>query len=382
MDKNYGKSVKRIIVARNAYSWQYGGAEQYAYNLAAGLAGEGIQATVVSRVPELLQHCRGAKIGTFRNIWFKNETHRRWMPFYYLLMPVLIGQYVLLIWRTKADLMVLTSRDDQIFGTMAAKFTGTPVVWFDHGDMKNIVARPFRFLSKSYYWALRHADRVIMTSAAEHDKISLNLPASKQANFITINNGALKGAGKRMDRPADKKIVAFVGRLDRDKGIFDLVNAAAVVVKSVPDAEFWMAGKGPFEDELRSKITDLGLTDHFKLLGHLSNVWDLLLTADVFVYPTHHDAAPLAPMEAVIAGLPVLASRIGGIPEMLPSSAGVLLPSKDPKAWADELIRVLSKPEVLESLRNGAKDSGRDLEFHTVLTKRYLPLFRQVVRQS
>jgi glycosyltransferase involved in cell wall biosynthesis len=382
MDKNNGKSIKRIIVARNAYRWQYGGAEQYAYNLAAGLAGEGVQTTVVSRVPELLQHCRRANIRSFRNIWFKNETHRRWMPFYYLLMPVLIGQYVLLIWRTRADLMVLTSRDDQIFGTMAAKLTGTPVIWFDHGDMKNIVARPFRFLSKSYYWALRNADRVIMTSAAEHDKITANFPVSKQGNFVTINNGALKGSGKRMDRPADKKIVAFVGRLDRDKGIFDLVDAAATVVKSVPDAQFWIAGKGQHEDELRSKINELGLSEYFKLLGHLSNVWDLLVTADVFVYPTHHDAAPLAPMEAVIAGLPVLASRIGGIPEMLPSSAGVLLPSKDPEAWAVELIRVLSKPGVLEGLRNGAKESGHDLEFHTVLTKRYLPLFRQVVTQS
>jgi glycosyltransferase involved in cell wall biosynthesis len=378
MKQNSKNSLKRVVIIRNAYKWQYGGAEQYAYNLATGLEAQGIETTVVTRVPELIAHCRRANIRTFRNVWFNNETHRSWMPIYYLLMPLLIGQYVLLLRRTKADLLVVSSRDDQIFGTIAAKYTHTPVIWFDHADMKNIVRNKFRFLSKSYYWALKNADRVIMTSAAEHEKVSANLPESKQSNFVMINNGALKGSGKAMARPAGKKIVAYVGRLDRDKGIFDLVEAAAKVVRSVPEVEFWLGGKGPYEEELRKKITELRLTDSVKLLGHLDNVWDLLLAADLFVYPTHHDAAPLAPIEAVIAGVPVLASRIGGIPEMVPKSASVLLPAKDPDAWARELIRVLSHPDVLEAMRAGAKASGQSLEFATVLTESYLPLFRQV----
>lgn len=382
MQKNSDKQLKRVVITRNAYRWQYGGAEQFAYNLARSLRDEGVESVVVSRVPELLAHCRRVGIPTFRNLWLRNETHRRWMLVYYLLWPVLVGQYVWLAWRFRADLLVLMSRDDQIFGTAAARLLGLPVVWFDHADMKYIVARPFRFLSKSYYEALERADRVVMTSGAEEEKVAANLPARYRKRFVMINNGALKGSGEALERPAGVRVVAYVGRLERDKGLFDLVEAAPDVVKRVPEAQFWLAGKGTHEAELRRRANELGLEAHFRWLGHLDNVWDLLLAADVFVYPTHHDAAPLAPVEALLAGVPVVASRIGGIPEMVPESCGVLVPSKDPGALAAALGGLLADEKRLAGMRQAAKAAGHGMEFGTVTHEKYLPLFEQVVKEK
>jgi glycosyltransferase involved in cell wall biosynthesis len=382
MMKTSAGQLKNAVIVRNAYTWQYGGAEQFAYNLAVAMKAAGVTPVVASRVPELERHCRRSRITTFRNLWLKNETHRRWMPVYCLLWPVLVGQYVWLLARHRADILILTSRDDQIFGTIAAKLAGVPAVWFDHADMKHIVAKPFRFLSKSYYWALGHADGVIMTSKAEGEKVARNLDASYQKNFVTINNGALRGSGTALERPKGKKIVAYAGRLDKDKGIFDLAEAAARVVKRVPEVEFWLAGKGPAEAELRDKLAALGVAEHFKLLGHLDNVWDLLLAADVFVYPTHHDAAPLAPVEAVLAGVPVVASDVGGIPEMVPRRAGVLLPARDPEAWAETITDLLTNESKLTALRAGAESAGHELEFDTVLRDKYLPLFRKLIAEG
>jgi glycosyltransferase involved in cell wall biosynthesis len=373
---------KNIVIVRNAYEWQYGGAEQFAYNLATALKHEHINSVVVTRVPELLKHCQRAGLKTFRNIWLKNETHRRWMPVYYLLFPLLVSQYAWLLLRNRADLLIATSRDDQIFGTMAAKLLGVPVVWFDHADMKHTVAQPFRFLSRSYYWSLTHADRVIMTSHAEYQKIDKNLDRSLQSNFVTINNGALRGGGTPLERPADTQIIAYAGRLDRDKGIFDLVAAAKKLQKTTPGVQFWLAGKGPDEDELKRLIAEAKVEGSFRLLGHMDNVWDLLLAADVFVYPTYHDAAPLAPIEALLAGVPVVASYIGGIPEAIPSTAGILLPPHDPDRWASELHALLSDKKRLARYREGAQAAGHELDFTTVLKDKYLPLFSEIMEKK
>lgn len=374
-------AIKKVVITRNAYKWQYGGAEQFTYNLARVLEAEGAKTVVVTRVPELLRHCHSQNISTFKNIWFNNETHRRWMLAYYLLWPLLVGQYAWLLWREQADLLVASSRDDQIFGTMAAKLLGVPVVWFDHADMKHIVAQPFRFLSRSYYWALRTADRVVMTSEAEHAKVSAHYPIAKQSNFVTILNGAFKGKGKALARPAGKQIVVYVGRLDRDKGIFDLAEAAVQVLAKAPETEFWLVGKGPFEAQLKAKLAELGVDQQVKLLGHFDNVWDVLSAADIFVYPTHHDAAPLAPVEALLAGVPVVASRVGGIPEMVPESAGCLVEPHDPVALAAALTNLLIHPTELKRLRNGAKAAGPAREFTTITKQQYLPLFTAVIKE-
>ncbi len=379
--ENASSNLKRVVITRNAYSWQYGGAEQFAFNLAHSLRGVGVEAVVVSRVPELLKHCQKAHIPTFKNIWLKNETHRRWMPLYYILFPLLITQYIWVLWRERADLLIATSRDDQIFGTMAAKILGVPVVWFDHADMKHIVAVKFRFLSKSYYWALDHAQRIVMPSKAEFVKVSQKLNKMEQSKFTVITNGAIKGSGQALEKPAGKKIVAYVGRIDREKGLFDLAEAAAEVSKD-SDVEFWLAGKGPDEKELTIKAQELGISTQFKLLGHMENVWGLLLAADVFVYPTHHDAAPLAPAEAILAGVPVVASKVGGIPEIVPSTAGVLVPPCDPEKLAAAIEELLGNATKLKGLKGGAEAAASELDFEIILKKHYLPLFRSVAREA
>lgn len=370
--------LKKIVIVRNAYDWQYGGAEQFSYNLAVSLRNEGVSSIVVTRVPELLAHCVKNDIAVVKNIWLRNQSRRRWMLVYYILYPLLVAQYLWIFARAKADLVVLSSRDDQIFGTIAAKVLGIKTVWFDHADMKHIVAHRMSFLSRSYYWAMRRAGAVIITSQAERDEISKNLPPAQQQNFVVINNGAVRGAGKALKKPVRTKIVAYVGRLERDKGLFDLIEAAVKVSRETSRVDFWLAGKGPAEDELKKRLKELGLNSNFKFLGHLRNVNDLLLAADLFVYPTHHDASPLAPIEALLAGVPVVATQIGGFPEVLPTEAGILVPVHNPDGLADAIIDALTTPGRLKSLRIGTKQAQR-LSFATITKDQYLPLFKRLV---
>lgn len=382
MKHNGLNPLKNVVIVRNAHEWQYGGAEQFAYNLGLVLKNEGIRPTVVSRVPELLAHCKRSGIRTYRNVWLENRGQRRWLLLYYLLSPVLVAQYGWIMVRNRADLLVVSSRDDQIFGTIAAILVGVPVVWFDHADMKSIVQKKSRVLRRGYFWALARAGAVVMTSRAEREKITVNLDPSLQSNFVLINNGAMVREGTALPRDPGAMVVAYAGRLDRDKGIFDLADAAVDILNKVPNVQFWLAGKGPYEGQLKAKLDELGISDHFKFLGHLDNVRDLLLAADLFVYPTHHDAAPLAPVEAMLAGVPVVASDVGGIPEMVPPEAGLLVPPKDPTKLAAAVTGLLEDPAALSRLKQGAKSAGQTRTFDYVLKHHYMPLFRRLVEEG
>jgi glycosyltransferase involved in cell wall biosynthesis len=364
-------------VSRNAYDWQYGGAEQFTLNFAKAARSEGVRTIVISRVPELLKQCRAEKIGTFTNLWLKNETHRRWMAAYYLLWPVLVGQYIYVIWRYRADVLLLGSRDDQIFGTIAAWVTRRPAIWVDHADMKGVISQPFRFLRSSYFWALARARSVVAVSAAEREKIFANLPARYQEKFAVINNGAHLAPATALERPAKGKVVVFVGRIEADKGILDLMKAIPAVLQHEPDTQFWLVGKGQAEEEVQQLISDMDGQGRVKLLGHLERVGAALLAGDVFVYPTHHDASPLAPVEAMQAGLPVVATKVGGIPEVVKDGeCGVLVEPKSPKALADALIEVLGDALLYRKLKAGAVAQGEHMQFDRVVKEQYLPLLR------
>jgi glycosyltransferase involved in cell wall biosynthesis len=376
-----GRRLTTVLITRNAYDWQYGGAEQFCLNFAKALRAEGIRPVVMTRVPELLRQCRAEGIDCLANLWLKNETHRRWMLAYYALYPVLVAQYAYVMVRYRVSAALLGSRDDQIFGTMAARLLGRPVAWVDHADMKGIIAQPFRFLRRSYFWAMARARRIVAVSVAEREKIFANLPERYQTRFAVINNGAALAEAEPMVRPKRGRVVVFVGRLERDKGVYDLAAAMPEVLAKHPDTQFWLAGKGRAEADVRRLVAEAGIGDNVRLLGHLDRVGEALLAADVFVYPTHHDASPLAPVEAMQAGLPVVANRVGGVPEVVrDGQEGLLVEPERPEELAAAISRVLGDKALYERLAAGARQQGERLRFDRVVRERYIPLLEEMMK--
>jgi len=366
-------------MSRNAYDWQFGGAEQFTFNLARALQDQGVRSVVCSRVPELLRSCHTRRIPTFRNLWLKNETRRRWLFPYYLLAPLLIAQYAYLIVRYRIDVLVLGSRDDQIFGTMAARLCRRPVIWIDHADMKGITAHRLRFLDRSYYSTMRHANRIVAVSESERQKIFAHVPKDVQSKFVVINNGAVRWDAQPLTRPKNSFVITFVGRIEADKGIFDLTEAAISICKNHSQAIFWLVGKGIAEDEVQQRIKAAKLDDRIILLGHLDNVYEALDASDLFVYPSHHDASPLAPAEALLAGVPVIATNIGGIPEVIDDSCGILVEPGNPHQLASAIAKVMTNQAVLRSLQTGAQRKSQAVDFDAIVGDRYLPLLVEAI---
>ena len=148
-----------------------------------------------------------------------------------------------------------------------------------------------------------------------------------------------------------------VARLDAQKGIAHLVDAAALV----PGVVFVVAGDGPHRAALEARAAERGVSSRVRFLGHRRDVPALLAIADLFVLPSLYEGFPLSVLEAMAAGVPVVATAIGGTDELVSSATGTLVAPADPRALADGIRALLAD-------RDGAARRAASAREH-VLTK-------------
>ena len=154
---------------------------------------------------------------------------------------------------------------------------------------------------------------------------------------------------------ADDKLVLTVARFTAQKGYDILVDAATAVLAAEPRARFALVGTGPEEAAIAARIADAGLTDRVMLLGHRTDVADLLVAADVFALPSHFEGLSLALLEAAAAGLPIVASRAGGNVEAVGEAHAYLVSPNDAAALSAGITAALSDTKAANSTGDAAK---------------------------
>jgi len=154
-------------------------------------------------------------------------------------------------------------------------------------------------------------------------------------------------------------VVLAVGRLAAQKGFGTLLAAAALWRDIRPEPVLVIAGEGPLEAELKSQAASLGLTVEFA--GPRSDVPGLLAAAAVFVLPSAWEGQPLVLQEALRAGVPIVATRVGGTPVLAGEHAALLVPPGDPERLASAVRAVLTDPALAARLRAAAADRAQAL---------------------
>lgn len=148
-----------------------------------------------------------------------------------------------------------------------------------------------------------------------------------------------------LDVGPDRVLWLAVGHPHRQKGYDVLVEAWRRVATEVPVAELRIAGEGPDRARLERRIRERGMADTCRLLGFRDDVPRLLSAADAFVLSSRWEGSPNAVMEAMASGLPVVATGVGGLPELLDGGeAGRLVPPEDPERLAEVMIEVSRAP--------------------------------------
>lgn len=227
------------------------------------------------------------------------------------------------------------------------------VVTVHNGAPSSLRARPgYRMLE---FVVARGADAVLAVS--EDLAARFRSLGARRVELAVVAAPVLSPAGSSSaPPPASANVVLAVGRLVPQKG-FGTLLAAASAWRDL-GTRVVIAGSGPLANSLRQQAADLGITVDF--VGHSDDVGSLLASAAVFVMPSVWEGQPLALQEALRAGVPVVASRVGGIPA-LTGPAALLVPQGDASALADAVRSVLADPALAARLRAAALSRASSL---------------------
>lgn len=153
----------------------------------------------------------------------------------------------------------------------------------------------------------------------------------------------------------DEVLVLTVANLRRNKDYPNLLAAASLALAQEPRLRFAAIGQGPLAKEIEERRDKLGLAGRFDLLGYRRDVPSIMAAADIFVLGSAHEGLPVAVMEAFAAGLPVVATAVGGVPDQVRDGIeGRIVPAADPAALASALLDLVRDPRLRDQLASAA----------------------------
>lgn len=263
-----------------------------------------------------------------------------------------------------------------VYGSLAAHALRVPFVSTRHNDDRYLLG-PFRYVDRAFMHGVR---RIVAISDAVRDfHVAAGLPAEK---LVTIHYGLdeVPGAPSELTPgdagvPADVPLVLAIGRLIEQKDHATLLRAFA----RVPDAWLAILGWGPLEERTKALAADLGLADRVLVPGRVEPR-DWLRRADVFAHTSRWEGFGIVLLEAMLAELPVVATRVSAVPEIVISGeTGLLADAGDDEAVAAHLRRLLDD----EALRRSLGAAGRtraQTEFSVgAMADRTVALYREAL---
>ncbi len=181
--------------------------------------------------------------------------------------------------------------------------------------------------------------------------------------------------------PEGHALIGFVGRLVPDKGGATLLRAAKQVLAVQPKTKFIFVGEGPARPEWDAIATQLGISEHVSFLGVREDMPGVYASLDAVVLPSFIEALPMCLLEAMAASKPVIATRVGAVPELIQSEeTGLLLDPGDLDGLAGAILRLLGNPELARRLgENGRAHVARHFSAEA-MAKNYIAKYQQVLR--
>lgn len=244
---------------------------------------------------------------------------------------------------------------------VVAKACGARVVYQVHGGaLPQVFLGTGRVRARFLQSAMRLADAIVVLASIEYEAYSRFLPGQR---VLALPNGidyapfAAAARESAMD-PAAPLRLAYVGRLVREKGLCELLQALKLARARGVRAHLTLAGAGPDHARLAHLAAELGLTSDLDFCGPVTgeSKVKLLGDADALVLPSYSEGLPYAVLESMAAGTPVIASRVGAIPDIIVDGVhGLLVPPRDPAAIARAIERLGGERDTLARMSSACR---------------------------
>jgi len=272
------------------------------------------------------------------------------------------------------------------YGRMAAFREGIPAVCTIH----NTYARPKVHRRLINRWLARRTARIIAVSRPVRDDI-IRYDGVDPSKVVVIPNGVDPGtfdipltrveAREKIGIPAEHFLIGTVGRLEEQKGLQYLVDAVRMLREDGKQAFLLVAGSGREEMRLREQATRGGIENAVFFLGARRDVPELYRAMDVFALSSLWEGGPITLLEAMASGLPVVATPVGFVPEVVRDGVnGFIVPARDPVRLGIALWRVREDPVRAAQIGREGRETVRGRYTHRHLAEKVMVVYEEVLR--
>jgi len=293
--------------------------------------------------------------------------------------------------RSACDVLHTHDYKSNMLGGIAARRAQSAMAWVATVHLHTDATSRLQLYRAVDLFLLRLADRVV-TVSREQRRLLLRRGIERQRLVLVPNvidaealaPQAARGPAvrPRLGVPDAAPMIGVFGRLARQKGIDVLLEAAGRVRALRPDCHFLVVGGGPLRAELEARAARLGLGSSVRFLGYRTDVATLMAACDVIALPSRAEGLPLALLEALALGRPVVAARVGGVPDVVRHERhGLLIQPGSATALAAAVLRLLDDPQLAARLAAAGRERVRRRHAPELAARRLASVYRAVVAE-
>lgn len=365
----------KIILLANHFNT--GGITSYLLTLTRSCVSQGHQVIVASSGGDMLPELEAAGA---RHVQFafrvKCDVH-----------PGLLGEAVRLarlVRCEKADVIHAQTRVTQMCAALASMLSQVPYVSTCHGFFRPHLGRRLLPL-----WGRKVI--AISTPVEQHLRQDHQLKLSRIAfipNGIDLNRFVPQDEARRLELRrqwgfGSEPLLGIIARLSDVKGHQFLIEAMPSVLKQFPTAKCLIIGDGPMERDLKARVIEGKLQQHVLFYPVVNITAEVLAMLDVFVMPSLQEGLGLSVLEAAAMGIPAVASRVGGLAEVVVDQVtGLLVPVRDPAALAGAILQLLSDPHQARVMGQRAREFVTAKYSALPMVKSTIALYQSVVQKE
>jgi len=281
---------------------------------------------------------------------------------------------VRLLRRERIDVLHAHKFGSNAWGVPLARLAGVPVV-VAHEHTWSYEGQPLRRVLDRELIA-RFADAFVAVSSEDRRRM-IEVEHISPADVVLVSNGIPPAAPLGHDVRAElglapgAELIGAVGALRAQKAFDVLLHATALLQEARPGLALAIAGTGPEDARLAELARELGISDAVRFLGLRTDVPDVLAAVDLAVSSSDYEGSPLAVMECMRAGCPIVATAVGGVPDLIEHGVhGLLVAPREPRALADAIAELLDdRPRAAALGRRAQERQLREFDLDAMVAR-------------